>query len=94
VGIPQVADSRNAQWEAEHPGRQSLRLDHYSRKEIVMEGLFQHWAACLALMVEAAALLFIAIGTLEAIWMLVRLAREGAPEGSLGAFWRLASPEP
>jgi uncharacterized membrane protein len=31
----------------------------------------------LALMVEAASVLFITIGTLEAVWMLLRLPREG-----------------
>src|SRR5262245_40789309 len=46
-------------------------------KEIVMEDLFHDWAAYLALMVEAASALFIAIGAFEAIWMLVRLPREG-----------------
>ena len=42
-----------------------------------MEDLFHRWAAYLALMVEASSVLFITIGTLEAVWMLAKLPREG-----------------
>jgi uncharacterized membrane protein len=64
-----------------HSGKQNIRVGPLPLDKLplvqVMEDLFQHWAAYLALMVEAASVLFIAIGTLEAIWMLVRLPREG-----------------
>src|SRR5262245_37733081 len=42
-----------------------------------MEELFQRLASHLALMVEAASALFIAIGAFEAVWMLIKLPREG-----------------
>jgi uncharacterized membrane protein len=42
-----------------------------------MEELFQRWAGYLALVVEVASALFIAIGALEALWMLLTLPREG-----------------
>ena len=42
-----------------------------------MEELFRRWAGYIALMVEAVSALFIAIGALEALWMLFRFRREG-----------------
>lgn len=42
-----------------------------------MEGLFQHWASYLALMVEGLAVVFIAIGAIEAVWMMIKTSREG-----------------
>src|SRR5262245_17755549 len=42
-----------------------------------MEELFRHWAAYLALMVEALAVIFIAAGALEAVWMMLTTPREG-----------------
>jgi uncharacterized membrane protein len=42
-----------------------------------VEELFQSWAGQLALIVEALSALFIAIGVLEAVWMLIMSPREG-----------------
>src|SRR5215831_8516203 len=42
-----------------------------------MEELFQHWAAYLALMVEAFAVIFIAFGAIEAVWKMLKTPREG-----------------
>jgi uncharacterized membrane protein len=60
-----------------------------------MEELFQRWAAHLALMVEAASVIFIATGTVEALWMLIRLPREGRRKSVWARFgvWLLLSLE-
>ena len=42
-----------------------------------MEELFQRWASNLALAVEALAVIFIAIGAGEAVWILLTHRREG-----------------
>ena len=60
-----------------------------------MEDLFQGWASHLALVVEALSVLFIAIGALEAVWMLLKLPREGRRRVVWGRFgvWLLLSLE-
>ncbi len=42
-----------------------------------MEGLFQRWAAHLALIVEALSAIFIAIAAVEGLWILITSPREG-----------------
>jgi len=42
-----------------------------------MEEQLRHWAAYLALMVEALAVIFIAVGAIEAVWILLNTPREG-----------------
>jgi uncharacterized membrane protein len=42
-----------------------------------MEELFRHWASYVALVVEATAVIFIAIGAAEAVWTLLTSKREG-----------------
>ncbi len=42
-----------------------------------MEELFQRWAAYLALMAEALAVIFIAVGAIEAVWMMLKSPRQG-----------------
>src|SRR5262245_1063911 len=42
-----------------------------------MEEQLRHWAAYLALMVEALAVIFIAVGAIEAVWILLTSPREG-----------------
>jgi uncharacterized membrane protein len=42
-----------------------------------MEELFRQWAAYLALMVEALAVIFIAAGAIEAVWTMIKTPRQG-----------------
>jgi uncharacterized membrane protein len=42
-----------------------------------LEELFRNWAAQLALLVEALAVVFIAAGAIDAVWMLVKTPRQG-----------------
>ena len=60
-----------------------------------MEELFQHWASYLALVVEAVSAIFIAIGVLEAVWMLVNSPRDGRRKAVWERFgvWLLLSLE-
>jgi hypothetical protein len=43
----------------------------------LVEELFRTWAMYLALIVEALAAVFIAVGALEAVWILLTSPREG-----------------
>ena len=52
-------------------------------REVAVEELFRQWAGHLALMVEAASALFIAIAALEAVWTLLK----GRHEGSRREVW-------
>jgi uncharacterized membrane protein len=60
-----------------------------------MEELFQRWAAYLALMVEAFAVIFIAVGAIEALWMMLKTPREGRRKAVWARFgvWLLLSLE-
>src|SRR6185369_1968245 len=60
-----------------------------------MEELFQRWAAYLALMVEALAVIFIAVGAIEAVWMMLKTPREGRRKAVWARFgvWLLLSLE-
>jgi uncharacterized membrane protein len=60
-----------------------------------MEELFRNWAAYLALMVEALAVLFIAIGVLEAVWMMLKSPWSGRRKAVWARFgvWLLLSLE-
>jgi uncharacterized membrane protein len=60
-----------------------------------MEELFRHLAAYIALMVEALAVLFIAVGVVEAVWMMLEAPREGRRKAVWARFggWLLLSLE-
>jgi len=60
-----------------------------------VEELFRRWAANLALIVEAASALFIAIGALQAVWMLLKSPRQSRRREVWGRFgvWLLLSLE-
>jgi uncharacterized membrane protein len=60
-----------------------------------VEELFKHWAANLALTVEAVSAVFIAIGVLEALRMLFKSPREGRRKAVWARFgvWLLLSLE-
>jgi uncharacterized membrane protein len=60
-----------------------------------MEELFQRWAAYLALMVEALAVIFIAAGAIEAVWMMLKTPRQGRRKAVWARFgvWLLLSLE-
>jgi uncharacterized membrane protein len=60
-----------------------------------VEELFQRWASNLALVVEAVAAIFIAIGAGEALWILVTHSREGRRKAVWQRFgvWLLLSLE-
>ena len=49
-----------------------------------MEELFRHWASYVALMVEALAAIFIAVGAADSLWVLVTSPQEGRRR----AVWR------
>src|SRR5262245_1432353 len=60
-----------------------------------MEELFRQWAAYLALMVEALAVIFIAVGAIEAVWMMLKFPHEGRRQAVWSRFgvWLLLSLE-
>src|SRR5262245_37708980 len=60
-----------------------------------MEELFRHWAAYLALMVEAFAVIFIALGAIEAVWTMIKSPRQGRRRAVWVSFgvWLLLSLE-
>src|SRR5262245_50790087 len=60
-----------------------------------MEELFQRWASYLALMVEALAVIFIAVGAIQAVWMMLKSPREGRRQAVWARFggWLLLSLE-
>jgi uncharacterized membrane protein len=45
--------------------------------EVDVEDLLQRWTGYLALLVETISVVFIAIGSMEAVWMLLKRRREG-----------------
>jgi uncharacterized membrane protein len=60
-----------------------------------MEELFRHWAAYLALMIEALAVIFIGAGAVESVWMMCKSPREGRRKAVWARFgvWLLLSLE-